>query len=339
MSHKVGRIGYVLFLLGWMVVLTKDTPWVQDFFKPSPLETIGATLAHHQNLTGKGAIVAVIDEGFDLNHEGLRAQTLPYRYNTDDKLPYADISVYYHRGKKRYEFESHGTHVSGIILGGGNLKGVAPDAKLIPIKMGIQSGEKSLIKALNLARQSAAQIVNISMQLSFSGRWINAEVRKAIVDLAQSGKIIVIAAGNSHLPMMSQGYLSDLMQVAHSPEVQGRMIVVGSIGDKNTPEQLSSFSNYPGNFRATYFITAPGYEITSLAPDNEKENLSGTSMAAPFVSGALALLKEKFPKKPPEELVQILLEKARKTHLDSNLPLNPVYYGAGILDLRTILQD
>lgn len=337
MSQKLARFGYLLFVMGWLVVIFKDSAWLDSFFKPSPLEYIGADKAHEENLTGKGVIVAVIDEGFDLDHKGLRAQALPYRYNTDDRLPYADTSVHYRNG--RYEFESHGTHVSGIILGGesGKFKGVAPNAKLIPIKMGIRGGEKSFMKALELARKSPASIVNISMQLSYSGRWINREVRQAIVDLAQSGKIIVVAAGNESLPMMHRGYLSDLMSLAHSPEIQGRMILVGSIGDKREPEKLSEFSNFPGGFANPYFITAPGFEISSLAPDNEKTVLSGTSMAAPFVAGALALLKQKYPDLEPEYLVQILLKNARKTQLGSTQPLNPYYYGAGILDLSQIV--
>ncbi|MEB3702888.1 S8 family serine peptidase [Candidatus Bealeia paramacronuclearis] len=143
--------------------------------------------------------------------------------------------------------------------------------------------------------------------------------------------------------MTQNGYLYDLITLAHSPEMAGRMILVGSIGDKKEPEKLSTFSNYPGFFRSStnlpYFITAPGFEISSLAPDNQTENLSGTSMAAPFVAGALALMKEKYPDLPPEDLVAMLLKSARKMALGTKEALNPYYYGAGILDLRMILSE
>ncbi|MEB3702886.1 S8 family peptidase [Candidatus Bealeia paramacronuclearis] len=189
MSRLISRIGYILFVVGWLVVIFKNNDLWNHFFAPTPLEVIGAQEAHSKNWRGKDVIVAVLDEGFDLEHLGLKSQTLPYRYNTDDRLPYADTSVIYKNG--HYEFQSHGTHVSGIILGNasGKFKGVAPDAKLIPIKIGGRGGEKSLVRGLNLAQKSPAHIVNISMQLSFSGRWISPDVAQALVDLAQSGKI------------------------------------------------------------------------------------------------------------------------------------------------------
>ena len=342
MSRYIGRAGYVLFIVGWLFVITQQQPWWNSLFAPTPLEVIGADQAHSQNLSGKDVVVAVIDEGFDLDHAGLKPNALPFRYNTDDRLPYADTSVIYRNG--HYEFQSHGTHVSGIILGNasGKFKGVAPNAKLIPIKVGGRGGEKALVKALNLAQKSTAHIVNISMQLSFSGRWISPDVVQALIDLAQSGKIIVIAAGNESRSMMNNGYLSDLITLAHEPRMKGRMLLVGSIGDKKEPEKLSAFSNYPGLFHAPgttpYFITAPGFEISSLAPDNQTEVLSGTSMAAPFVAGALALLKEKYPLASSEDLVALLLNHARKTRLGGAEKLNPYYYGAGILDLRSILR-
>jgi hypothetical protein len=62
MSQKLARFGYLLFVVGWFFVILKDSAWLDSFFKTSPLEYIGADQAHQENLTGKGVVVAVIDE-------------------------------------------------------------------------------------------------------------------------------------------------------------------------------------------------------------------------------------------------------------------------------------
>lgn len=302
------------------------------------LELIQAHQAHGQNLTGKGVAVAVIDEGFDFTHPALQKNMSFYRYNTD--VGQRDISETMVFQNGRFEFDHHGTHVSGLIAGNQKNIGVAPQAEIIPIKMGLWGGDQAFVKALDLARTSPASIVNISMKLSHSGREISPNVQEALFRLGQSGKIVVVAAGNDGIPMHHSAYTQSLMQIASSPSMNGHMLVVGAMTYKEGHEELAPFSNYPGRYSANkdYFITAPGVEITSSFTGKQFGNLSGTSMASPIVAGVLALLKERFPDAPHNALVALLQESARKVSLKDNTTLPKAFFGQGVVNAAMALN-
>src|SRR3990167_5360091 len=95
----------------------------------SPYSLVGVPHAHEQYLNGKGVVVAVLDECFDSSHTFLKDNfSSIYRYNTTNKKS-QDVSetLIFEDGK--YGFESHGTHVSGIITS------LASEVKIIPIKI------------------------------------------------------------------------------------------------------------------------------------------------------------------------------------------------------------
>ena len=303
-------------------------------------DVISAPFAHQMNLTGKGSQIAVIDQGFDANHTLLSNNMSKLRYNGDfNSLDVSEMGMW-----KDGEFvmTSHGTHVSGIIAGMDSKIGVAPEAKIIPIKMGMMGGDQAIVKVLDMARKTPADVVNISMQLSSSGRHLNPNVKEALINLANAGKIIVIAAGNSGIPMNYSAYTNDLMHLAHDPEMQGRMIVVGATTYKDLTESLAGFSNFPSRnfsrFNVSYFITAPGDQITSTVFGNKTDTMSGTSMATPMVSGSLAILKQHFPHLKPEELVLLLLKSARQNKLGDGKRLSRSRYGDGVVDIKAAIK-
>jgi len=302
---------------------------------------IDALDAHHQNLTGKGIAVAVIDEGFDFLHPALKKNMSFYRYNTDEGQRDISETLIFNNQKNRFEFDHHGTHVSGLIAGHQKNIGVAPNAEIIPIKMGIWGGDQGFVKALDLARTSPASIINISMKISHSGREVSPNVVNALFRLAQSEKIIVIAAGNDGIPMHHSAYSQSLMDLASSLQMNGHMLVVGAMTYKDGQEQLAPFSNYPGPspYNKDYFITAPGVEITSSFTGKTFGNLSGTSMAAPIVSGVAALLKERFPKLPNNKIVSLMLESARKTSLKEGIPLPKEHFGQGVINAAAAIRQ
>lgn len=306
----------------------------------SGIEVISAPYAHAKNITGKGVNIAVIDQGFDKDHNLLSNNFSHLRYNGD--FNNWDVSEMGGWVDGKFVMTTHGTHVSGIIAGADKTIGVAPEAKLIPIKMGMMGGEQAIVRALEMARNSPADIVNISMQLSHSGNFLNPNVREALIKLAASGKIIVVAAGNSGASMTYNRYTRGLMELAHNPEMQGRMIIVGATTYKDYAENLAKFSNFPsrsfGLYDVSYFITAPGDQITSTMFGNETGTMSGTSMAAPMVSGSLAILKQSFPHLAPEELVLLLLKSARQHQLGTNVLLNRAYYGHGVVDIEAAIK-
>ncbi len=171
-----------LVLLGYM----GKSMWRTVFV--SPQAVIEAPHAYEQLLDGKGVAVAVLDEGFDSSHTSLRDRLSPYRYNTNNKSRDVSETVIFENG--HYAFESHGTHVTGIV------SSVAPQVEIIPVKVGSFDGDQAFVKAIEIAALSSAKIVNISLRLSHTGRELSPNVRKALIQLAESGKLIVIAAGN-----------------------------------------------------------------------------------------------------------------------------------------------
>ncbi len=299
----------------------------------SPHSIIEASYAQNQHLNGEGVVVAVIDEGFDSSHTFLKNNFSPYRYNTNNKT--RDISETFIFESGKYKPESHGTHVTGIILS------LAPQADIIPIKVGGFGGDQAFVKALQIAASSPAHIVNISLRLNHTGRGISPNVRTALLHLANEGKLIVIAAGNESSSLMRSTYTASLVELAHAPLMKGRLLFAGASSYKNGVETLAEFSNYPGNSSfgkaQTYFIVAPGDHIKSTITGGRFGEKSGTSMAAPMVVGAASLLKQAFPHFKAEDIAHLLLISARRSSLEGkNLP--QAHFGAGIVNLRSALE-
>ncbi len=303
-------------------------------FSFSPEEVVEVSHAHAQHLTGKGVVVAVLDEGFDPSHVSLKDQFSAYRYNTNNKSRDVSEPLVFENGS--YSFESHGTHVTGII------SNLAPKAEIIPIKIGGFGGDQAFVKALHLAALSPAHMVNISMRLSHTGRELSPNVRKALIQLAQAGKLIIIAAGNERASLMKHAYTRSLVDLAHDPLMEGRLLLAGASSYTNGKEALAEFSNYPGKSsfgRAqTYFITAPGDKITSTITGGFFGKKSGTSMAAPMVVGAACLVKQAFPFLSAEALAQRLLVSARKISLEGK-DLPRTQFGAGVINLKSALEE
>jgi subtilisin family serine protease len=299
----------------------------------SPQVVMDVPYAHEQHLDGKGVIVAVIDEGFDTLHTSLNPQFSPYRYNTENKTRDVSESFIFENGT--YQFDSHGTHVSGIIAS------LAPQVTIIPIKLNGFGGDQVFVKALHIAASSPAHIINISMRLSFTGREISPNVRQALIDLAEAGKLIVISAGNESRPLLRNAYTASLLELAQDPRIKGRILLAGASSYKSGNETLAEFSNYPGHLpfggEQSHFITAPGDHIKSTIAENLFGEKSGTSMAAPMVVGAASLIKQAFPSLSAEGMAFLLLTSARKVSMDGK-ELPYYHFGAGVLNLKAALQ-
>lgn len=299
----------------------------------SPQTVIDVSHAYDQNLDGNGVVVAVLDEGFDSSHAFLRNRISPYRYNTNNKTRDVSETVVFENG--HYAFESHGTHVTGII------SSVAPQVEVIPVKVGGFGGDQSFVKALNIAASSSAKIVNISLRLSHTGREISPNVRQALIHLAEQKKLVVIAAGNEGAPMMRNAYTASLVELTHDSLMKGRLLLAGAASYKNGIETLAAFSNFPGKssfgIAQAYFITAPGECILSTITGGYFGEKSGTSMAAPMIVGAASLLIQAFPSLKIEEIAQLLLASARKISLDGK-ELPRTRFGAGIVNLKSALE-
>lgn len=203
----------------------------------------------------------------------------------------------------------HGTHVAGIIGAERDttlrIDGVAPAVRLMPVRAVPDGDErdKDVANAIRYAADNGADIINMSFGKGYSPQ---KEVVDDAVRYADSlGVLMVHAAGNSALDIDTE----DNFPTAHYTD-GGRAthwIEVGASGWNVEEELVAPFSNY-GEERVDVF--APGVDIYSSNTGNEYRFNSGTSMAAPMVSGVAALLMAYYPELSAQEVREIIVESA-----------------------------
>lgn len=262
----------------------------------------GATSVWSGGFKGKDQMVAVIDTGVDRNHPFLRGKVVRE----------ACFSARCPNGKRRMEGKGasrpvhmHGTHVAGISAGNGNgLSGVAPAAKIIGINVfgatTMKSRDSDIMAGLDyvarLRIREKLPIAAVNMSLGgnrhFRNPCASSPYERASRFLNRYGVVIVAAAGNA-------GNANGVVSPACAPSI----VSVGAIDGKN---QVAKFSNSA----AFLHILAPGVKINSA---NWKKGsaagyikVSGTSMAAPHVAGAIAVLRSAQPTLTAAEIRETL---------------------------------
>lgn len=264
-------------------------------------------------------IVAVIDTGIRYTHDELISQMwrnpaeIPGNGLDDDANGYVDDVFGFNAitsSGDPHDDNGHGTHVAGTIGGAANdghpLVGVAWNVRLMACKfLGADgSGATSdAITAINYAVAKGARILNNS----WAGGSFSFALLDAIANAQAKGVLFVAAAGNDAsdndtLPSYPASYELD------------NVIAVAAVDRWN---QLASFSNYG---RRSVHLAAPGVDIYSCGStsDSDYRPLSGTSMAAPHVSGVAALILAQHPDIPLAEVRQrLLLGSVSTSSLDS----------------------
>ncbi len=279
----------------------------------SYLAQIHADYAYALGISGKGVRIAVLDSGISAGHlEFQQALKLAQGFDTAT----GSVNVGDRRG--------HGTHVAAIIgavRDGRGIHGVAYDAQLLPIKV-LQDNGTGSTEMLDRGLRHAigkAPIANIS--IAAAGAYDPAAVREAV----QAGMLVVVAAGNQGAPNPAWP-----ARFAREPWANSQIIAVGAVDGEN---RIAPFSNRAGD-TAAWFLVAPGVNIASAYADGGYVLMSGTSMAAPIVSGAAALLKQRWPALRAEQVAEILL----LTATDLGAPgIDPIY-GRGLLNVEQAMQ-
>ncbi|MDQ3428319.1 MAG: S8 family serine peptidase [Actinomycetota bacterium] len=256
-------------------------------------------------------VVAVIDEGIDVNHPDLNGNIwtnsgeVPGNNIDDDKNGYVDDVHgwdFYHDDATVYDAadgDKHGTHVAGTIAAEGNngegVTGVNWRASIMPLKfLGPDYGSiPGAVKAIDYAVAEGAKISNNSWGCGGSGCY--SKTLKAAIDRADGAEHLFVAAAgndgtdNDATPQYPANY--------DSPNVI-------SVAATNNQDSLASFSNYGKN---SVDLGAPGVGILSTLPGNGYGSYSGTSMATPHVTGVAALLKSQNPTYSDEEMKDQIL--------------------------------
>ncbi len=264
------------------------------------LKTINVDRAWNQTTGNKNIIIAVIDNGFDLNHPELKDKSIK-PYNVIDKTTNVSPSN-----------ENHGTHVTSTIIAKGNnnqgLVGICPECSFMPIKVEDQNGMMSntyIIDAILYAIKNKADVINLSLGMQIpSGVNIPLQDQKDYINSIakdeeefwddlfnyanEKNVTCVLAAGNSNI------------MTGFDPFQRSKITIkVGAI-DKN--QNKASFSNFGPNTT----IYAPGTNIYGAKPGNSYEILQGTSMAAPIVSGFVGLLKSMNKNLTNQQIISII---------------------------------
>ncbi|MFC2075245.1 S8 family serine peptidase [Bdellovibrionota bacterium] len=261
---------------------------------------IGGTELHQKGIRGAGKIVAILDTGIDKTHPAFsQPEKIIYTHNV------------FSGGTDVTDGHGHGTHCAGIAAGnGGEIVGVAPDAKLAVIKVlndGGGGGAEGIIDGMEHAADmdqdpSTIDPVDvISMSLGTPGAGDPEGPMAQTVDrLSAAGIVFTIAAGNSGLNGIG------------SPGVAEKAITVGASTKYDTMAGFSSIGPVEKSFALKPEIIAPGVLIKSSLPGNSYQAWSGTSMATPHVAGAAALLLEQHPQWSPEEVKNALMVTAKR---------------------------
>ncbi|MDN4617223.1 S8 family peptidase [Paenibacillus sp. PsM32] len=219
---------------------------------------------------GAGITVAILDTGCDTDHPDLQGRITKGRNFTDDDQSNPDI----------YEdYNGHGTHVAGTIAAIQNntgVVGVAPEVNLLIGKVLNKDGSGQIdwiIKGIEYAIEQKVDIISMSL----GGPDDVPELHEAIQKAVNSNILVICAAGN-------EGDNDSNTDEYGYPGYYNEVISVGAI---NLNRQSSEFSNSNNEVD----LVAPGENILSTYLDGKYATLSGTSMATPHVSGAMALIK------------------------------------------------
>lgn len=282
---------------------------------------------------GKGVKIAIIDDGFDINHPEIK-DAIIYAYSIDRKS--SDVSHINYNGY-------HGTACSGIVGARENeigIKGVAPESKLIVIQL-VSDLISDTLEAFDKAVSAGAQVI--------SNSWGTYQVSEPVANkidylskYARSGKgiVIIFAAGN------------DNKDINGDESALNSVIGVGSTDSKN---KRAWYSNYGEELD----IVAPGgdgsyiniatiddlgdrglIKSSSTHPDYIYYNNSfaGTSASAPIVAGVVALLLEINPNFTRDEIYDIITQTADKIGTTPYQDGKNIYYGYGKINAKNAIN-
>lgn len=222
---------------------------------------------------GRGVKIAIIDDGFDLNHEDLHGVAMAFGYDMDSGT--LDPSP-------RLAFDTHGTEVAGIIFARHNglgIDGIAPEADFIAIRHPDTWTSRTIL-SFYLAKIAGADIINCS----WKSRYLLEPIADVINDLTSKGRrgkgvVMVFAAGNEGMILAGQ----------NSEAALPKVITVGAAGKDGRPLQFSN----SGRFVDVYTF---GRNILTTSNEEKKYALfSGSSASAAIVSGTIALFLSREP--------------------------------------------
>jgi subtilisin family serine protease len=333
--------------------------------------TVGAHAVHRDfGYTGLGVGVAVIDSGItswhnDLTPPAIRSSLI----RTKDGKRVAEAIDFVDGYSYSYDDNGHGTHVAGIIAGNGQdslgaYEGIAPAAHLLSLKVLDERGKgviSDVIAALNWVYDNRSgyniRVVNLSVGAAVTESYRTDPLARAVKRVVDVGVVVVCAAGNLGKNALRATQYGGITAPANAPWV----LTVGAYSHEGTiarsDDVIAGYSSRGPtaiDFAAKPDLVAPGTGTVSLADPNSLMyasraefllagslaattkrylSLSGTSMAAPVVSGTVALMMQANPSLTPN-LVKAILQYTAQIYPG----YNHLTQGAGFLNTHGAVQ-
>ncbi|GET37024.1 S8 family peptidase [Microseira wollei] len=271
------------------------------------LDMVKAPEAWSKGYTGQGIVVAVVDSGVDYTHPDLdnniwiNTKEITGNGVDDDRNGFVDDVRGWNfadSNNNPMDFYYHGTHIAGIIAAENNefgMTGVAFNAKIMPVKVynGANGGYGVNVAAgIRYAADNGANVINLSMGNDITNDPVTQAIRYAI----GKGTVVILSSGND----------GDIVPDYPARYATHFGIAVGSVDRNNN---MSWISNRAGTTRLDY-VTAPGVDIYSTFPLSRYGTKTGTSYAAPHVSGVAALILSANPNLSPVQVERIITANA-----------------------------
>ena len=269
---------------------------------------------------GQGVKLGLIDSGFDVNGEFLKHAVLE---NSQELGQDEDRNGYFN---DRYGWDTledrpltgdagnHGTLVGSVMVAAhkdGVKLGVAPESKIIPVAA-LKAGEdevtdvsgdsNSIIKALNYTVLRGAEVINAS----WGGENCSSQIQRKIQEITDDGVIFVTASGNEGVDIDENIKFPASLPILN-------VLTVGALDDFGQVLHESNFGSLVDFF-------TPGYGIVAVVPGNSFAFVNGSSIATPYITSSLALLKSAFNEASYPEIVRTLKQTSTgKTNKTPNL--------------------
>ena len=321
-----------------------------EFQRDWGLARMQANQAYAAGITGKGVKIGALDSGFDSSHPEFAAD----RYHAVTASgSYVDGSAFNVDGTLNPNNDSHGTHVTGTMgasRDGTGMHGVAYNAQIYvgntnkndSFLFGPKPDPRYFTAVYNALADAGVRAINNSwgsqppdvsyrtlgdLHAAYAQHWNKGTWLDAAADVSRRGVINVFSAGNSGYPNASVRSALPYFQ----PDLEGHWLAVSGLDQSNQQKyNQCGIAKY-------WCITTPGAKVDSTIPGGGYAIKSGTSMAAPHATGALALVMERYPYMNNQQALEVLLTTA--TQLDGSITDAPsTRIGWGVANLERAMR-